>query len=60
METLKDASINITIPAPIHKAGNTEVIAPELGKNTKAKEDRIAPTKKKGFLLPILVQVWSL
>ena len=46
MDTLNEASIIITIPAPIHNTGITEVSKPELGSTTKAIEDKIAPTKK--------------
>jgi hypothetical protein len=46
MDILNEASIIITIPAPIHNTGNTEVSKPELGNTTNAMEDKIAPTKK--------------
>ena len=46
MATLKEASITITIPAPIHNAGITPAIPPELGKKTRAAEDNNAPVKK--------------
>ena len=46
MDTLNEASIIITIPAPIHNTGNTEVSKLELGNITNAMDDKIAPTKK--------------
>lgn len=52
MDTLNEASIIITIPAPIHNTGNTEVSKPELGSTTKAIEDKIAPTKNRVFFFP--------
>ena len=44
--TLKEASMIITIPAPIHKAGSKNVKCPELGKKIKAILDKRAPIKK--------------
>ena len=46
MATLKDASMIITIPAPIQSAGITDATAPALGKNKSARDESNAPTKK--------------
>jgi hypothetical protein len=46
MDTLKEASIIITIAAPIQSAGSIAVNNPELGNIIKATDDKIAPTKK--------------
>jgi hypothetical protein len=46
MATLKDASITITIPAPIHNAGMRADRDAEFGRNTRASEESMAPVKK--------------
>ena len=46
MATLKDASIIITIPAPIHSAGSIAAKYPEFVKKINAILESTAPTKK--------------
>ena len=43
---LKEASITITIPAPIHNAGTIDDNEAELGRKTSAVDERMAPAKK--------------
>ena len=60
MAILNEASIIINIPAPTHKAGSTAMNISACGINTNPIEAKIAPAKKKGFLLPNRPQVLSL